>query len=77
MNATEMRLVLKLPAERFQLLLALITKPHNGGWQSDICRIFKDTHPLFSNLPVQPRKRPEQRRHRNKPTAAPTASAQS
>jgi hypothetical protein len=41
-----------------------IINQHGGGWQSKIAVIFAGQHKEFSRLPIAPRKKPEDRRHR-------------
>jgi hypothetical protein len=47
-----------------------------GGWQERIARIFVNTNPCFSNLPVKPRrKRSEQKRRADRPVRKGALSA--
>jgi len=41
-----------------------------GGWQQQISDIFYGQHPLFSNIPADPPKRPEDRKKRTPPSPA-------
>jgi hypothetical protein len=41
-----------------------IINQRGGGWQAKVRDIFAGHHALFTRLPVKPRKRPEDRKHR-------------
>ena len=41
-----------------------IINEKGGGWQAKVAHIFAGQHPLFTRLPRNPRKRPEDRKHR-------------
>lgn len=43
---------------------------NGGGFQKHFYDIFAGQHPAFSRLPIAPRKRPEDRKHRTGPTAS-------
>ena len=41
-----------------------IINQHGGGFQQHFTDIFAGQHPQFSRLPIAPRKKPEDRKHR-------------
>ena len=55
---------IELDADDIEWVQRQIINQKGGGWQSKIANIFAGQHALFTRLPVKPRKRPEDRKHR-------------
>lgn len=56
---------IELDEDDIEWIKRQIINKKGGGWQSDIADIFQGQHPVFSRLPIAPRKKPEARRHRS------------
>jgi hypothetical protein len=55
---------IELDADDIDWVQRQIMNQKNGGWQAKMRDIFAGRHPLFTRLPILPRKRPEDRKHR-------------
>lgn len=55
---------IELDADDIDWIQRQVSNQKNGGWQLKMRDIFAGQHPLFTRLPVKPRKRPEDRKHR-------------
>jgi len=55
---------IELDADDIDFVQRQIIGRNGGGWQKKFFDIFAGRHPLFTRLPIAPRKKPEQRKHR-------------
>jgi hypothetical protein len=55
---------IELDADDIDFVQRQIMNKKGGGWQKKFYDIFAGRHPLFTRLPIAPRKKPEQRKHR-------------
>ena len=55
---------IELDADDIEWIQNQIINQNGGGWQAKQRDIFAGHHALFTRLPVKPRKRPEDRKHR-------------